>query len=182
MSIDEALRALEKAAGKACEFAWDCEVVPTSVVRALLTTRQEVAPVAHRWLDELRDRMEHCISAADEGEDYAVPRDYLDAMTTLGLMKKVGRGKWAPTEEGEAFAERRPTLPVEIYGKFYEVPIPVQLHIVNLMDKLTSTGQTSDARDALQEILRVHANDNHRPQAFYIAAKALAAMQEAGNG
>lgn len=28
-------------------------------------------------------------------------------------------------------------------------------------------------RDALEEVLRVHADDNHRPKAFYIAAKAL---------
>lgn len=28
-------------------------------------------------------------------------------------------------------------------------------------------------QEALQEILRVHANDNNRPEAFYIAARAL---------
>jgi hypothetical protein len=45
----------------------------------------------------------HCISAAEEGVDYAVPRAMLDAMTTLGLMEKVGRGKWSPTKAAEQF-------------------------------------------------------------------------------
>lgn len=35
-------------------------------------------------------------------------------------------------------------------------------------------------REALQEILRVHANDNHRPKAFYIAAEALAEQPAQG--
>lgn len=48
---------------------------------------------------------EHCISAAEEGEDYAVSRPMLDAMTTLGLMEKVGRGKWAPTPAAEQFVK-----------------------------------------------------------------------------
>lgn len=52
----------------------------------------------------LLDATEHCLSAADEGEDYGVSRAMLDAMTTLGLMDKVGRGKWAPTEAAERFA------------------------------------------------------------------------------
>lgn len=33
----------------------------------------------------------------------------------------------------------------------------------------------------LQEILHIHANDNHRPKAFYIAAKAIDAAMEKGN-
>lgn len=51
---------------------------------------------------------EHCISAADEGVDYAVTRPMLDAMTTLGLMEKVGRGKWAPTEAAHQFVSYAP--------------------------------------------------------------------------
>lgn len=103
--------------------------------------------VARTWLDELRERMQHCVSAADEGEDYAVPRDMLDAMTALGLMQKVGRGKWAPTEAGRDFAGAKPTLPVDIHGNWYEVPIPVQLHIVSLRDRLASH-PSQDAEDA----------------------------------
>ena len=42
----------------------------------------------------------------------------LDAMTTLGLMEKVGRGKWAPTEAARRFATLArtapPSAPVEV--------------------------------------------------------------------
>lgn len=104
---------------------------------------------AWRWLEDLREQMAHCVSAADEGVDYAVSRGTLDAMTTLGLMGKVGLGKWAPTDAGRDFANAKPTLPVDIYGKLYEVPIPVQLHIVNLREKLTATPTAAaDAEDA----------------------------------
>lgn len=36
-------------------------------------------------------------------------------------------------------------------------------------------------RAGLQEILHIHADDNHRPRAFYIAAKAIDAAMEKGN-
>jgi hypothetical protein len=53
-------------------------------------------------LQALRDFTRHCICAADEGVAYAVPRDWMDAMTAMGIMTKVGRGKWAPTGDAEA--------------------------------------------------------------------------------
>jgi len=67
----------------------------------------ELLPI---WLRNLHGYMEHCVSAADEGVEYAVPRAWLDAMTTLGLMEKCGRGRWRPTEAGDQFAawNRRP--------------------------------------------------------------------------
>ena len=72
-------------------------------------TPAEAAPRAGvEWPPFIRDllhRTEHCLSAADEGVDYAVSREMLDAMTTLGLMKKVGRGKWAPTDAAERFVQ-----------------------------------------------------------------------------
>lgn len=58
----------------------------------------------HPVIAELHEHMRHCVSAADEGVDYAVSREMLDAMTTLRLMEKCGRGKWRPTEYGESFA------------------------------------------------------------------------------
>lgn len=57
-------------------------------------------------LRDLLDFTEHCLAAADEGADYAVPREWLEAMTTMGIMTKVGRGKWAPTRDAEAVARR----------------------------------------------------------------------------
>jgi hypothetical protein len=35
------------------------------------------------------------------------------------------------------------------------------------------TKRVQELEEALQEILRVHADDNHRPKAFYIAASVL---------
>lgn len=58
---DEALRALESAAGRASDFMRDCEVVPVVVVRKLLATRQEVAPVA--------GNCECCGLRVEEGEN-----------------------------------------------------------------------------------------------------------------
>lgn len=57
-----------------------------------------------RPLKDLLHFTEHCISAAEEGVDYAASREWLDAMTTMGIMEKVGRGKWAPTDHAEAVA------------------------------------------------------------------------------
>lgn len=45
----------------------------------------------------------HCVSAANEGEDYAVSRAVLDALTTLEFMEKVGPGRWAPTAGAAQF-------------------------------------------------------------------------------
>lgn len=99
------------------------------------------------WLLELREAMAHCVSAADEGEGYAVSREMLNVMTTLGLMRKVGRGKWAPTEAGVEFAALHGprTLPIDISGRWYEVPIPVQLHIVSMRDQLSGATATPPA-------------------------------------
>ena len=73
---------------------------------ALAQQGREVGePVAwHPVIAELHEHMRHCVSAADEGVDYACSRDMLDAMTTLRLMEKCGRGRWRPTEYGESFA------------------------------------------------------------------------------
>lgn len=57
----------------------------------------------HHPITDLLDATEHCLSAADEGVDYAVSRPMLDAMTTLGLMEKVRRGRWAPTDSARRF-------------------------------------------------------------------------------
>ena len=62
----------------------------------------------HPVIAELHAHMRHCLSAADEGVDYAVSREMLDAMTTLRLMEKCGRGKWRPTEYGESFVYGAP--------------------------------------------------------------------------
>jgi hypothetical protein len=42
-------------------------------------------------------------------------------------------------------AEEALTLPIEIHGKVYEVPIPVHLHIVNLEDRPMPPGALHDA-------------------------------------
>ncbi|WP_202844730.1 hypothetical protein [Luteimonas saliphila] len=60
----------------------------------------DVIPEAVR---RLLHATEHCLSAADEGVDCGVGRPMLDAMTTLGLLEKTGRGRWAPTGAAEQF-------------------------------------------------------------------------------
>ena len=65
----------------------------------------------HRCIRDLLAFTEHCLSASDEGVDYAVPREWLDAMTTLGLLEKTGRGLWAPTEAAKEFVRRSTTPP-----------------------------------------------------------------------
>ena len=68
-----------------------------------MTTQGEAPP---HPLRNLLYFTEHCISAAEEGVDYAASREWLDAMTTMGIMEKVGRGKWAPTDHAPAVARR----------------------------------------------------------------------------
>lgn len=46
-------------------------------------------------LEELRDAAQHVIHCADGGGDYNCGRPMIEAMTTLGLMKKTGRGMWS---------------------------------------------------------------------------------------
>lgn len=52
-------------------------------------------------LESLLYFTEHCLSAADEGVDYSTSREWLDAMTTMGIMEKTGRGKWAPSAQAQ---------------------------------------------------------------------------------
>lgn len=56
-------------------------------------------------LQDLLYFTEHCLSAADEGVDYSTSREWLDAMTTMGVMKKTGRGKWAPSDQAQPVAD-----------------------------------------------------------------------------
>lgn len=102
---------------------------------------QPAAPqVPEGWRVELQEAMAHCVCAADEGEDYAVSREMLNVLTTLGLMQKVGRGKWSPTKAGIAFASQKAarTLPIDVYGEWYEVPIPVHTYVVSLRERLAT--------------------------------------------
>lgn len=46
---------------------------------------------------------------ADDDEGTDIGRPWLDALTTLGLLSKAGRGRWQVTKQGEAIRER--TLP-----------------------------------------------------------------------
>ncbi|HID8537184.1 TPA: hypothetical protein ACXIMI_002314 [Stenotrophomonas maltophilia] len=48
-----------------------------------------------RALEDLRDALQHVIDCADGGDDYSCGRPMIDAMTTLGLMRKTGRGLWS---------------------------------------------------------------------------------------
>lgn len=48
-----------------------------------------------RPLEDLRDALQHAIDCADGGDDYNCGRPMIDAMTTLGLMRKTGRGLWS---------------------------------------------------------------------------------------
>ena len=66
-------------------------------LNAIRNTRRDHPVIELLWATE------HCLSAAEEGVDYSVSRPMLDAMTTLGLMEKVGRGKWAPTDAASEF-------------------------------------------------------------------------------
>ena len=66
-------------------------------LNAIRNTRRNHPVIELIWATE------HCLSAAEEGVDYSVSRPMLDAMTTLGLMEKVGRGKWSPTDAASEF-------------------------------------------------------------------------------
>lgn len=48
-----------------------------------------------RPLEDLRDATQHVIDCADGGDDYACGRPMIEAMTTLGIMEKTGRGLWS---------------------------------------------------------------------------------------
>lgn len=82
---------------------------------------------------EIRGWMEHCVSAADEGEDYACPRSVLDALTTFGLMEKCGRGKWRPTDKGAALVYTAPATRAEgvdaAASKLYRDSLPKETPI-----------------------------------------------------
>lgn len=69
-----------------------------------MTTDTTNALRAHPAIRDLIEQTEHCVSCADEGVDYGCSREWLEAMTTLRLMEKVGRGRWAPTDAGRALA------------------------------------------------------------------------------
>jgi hypothetical protein len=85
--------------------------VPIRVHLHIVNLREQLSRnvAGHPAVRNLLAFAEHCLSAADEGEDYAVPREWLDAMTTLGLMEKVGRAKWAPTDAAKQFVLAAPT-------------------------------------------------------------------------
>jgi len=46
-------------------------------------------------LEELRDAAQHALDCADGGDDYACGRPMIEALTTLGIMEKTGRGLWS---------------------------------------------------------------------------------------
>lgn len=48
-----------------------------------------------RPLEDLRDATQHVIDCADGGDDYACGRPMIEAMATLGIMEKTGRGLWS---------------------------------------------------------------------------------------
>lgn len=45
-------------------------------------------------LSELRDAVQHVVICADGGDDVNCGRPMIDALTTLGILKKTGRGLW----------------------------------------------------------------------------------------
>ena len=83
------------AAGVIAACTCPCHTAPPPAAQNEGTAVDDALP---RPLHNLLHFTEHCISAAEEGVDYAASRGWLDAMTTMGIMEKVGRGKWAPTE------------------------------------------------------------------------------------
>ncbi len=121
-----------------------------------------------RWISDLREHVAHCVEAADEGVDYAVSREMLEAMTTLGLMEKVGRGKWAPTDAARLFARAGQTLPIDVRGKFHDVPIPVHLHIIALRDALALQAQAAGAAEDQVQTLRIPAQPGLDPITVHI--------------
>ncbi|MBH1392402.1 hypothetical protein I5U25_05715 [Stenotrophomonas maltophilia] len=48
-----------------------------------------------RPLEDLRDATRHVIDCADGGDDYSCGRPMIDALTTLGILEKTGRGLWS---------------------------------------------------------------------------------------
>ncbi len=47
-----------------------------------------------RPLEDFRDATRHVIDCADGGDDYSCGRPMIDALTTLGILEKAGRGLW----------------------------------------------------------------------------------------
>lgn len=66
-----------------------------------------------------------------------------DVEATHPYLAKDMRARYALSAQPVAGAVAEPTLPVEIYGKFYEVPIPVQVHIVALKQKVAPAPEPS---------------------------------------
>ncbi|AEM50756.1 hypothetical protein [Stenotrophomonas maltophilia] len=48
-----------------------------------------------RPLEDLRDATRHVIDCADGSDDYGCGRPMIDALTTLGILEKTGRGLWS---------------------------------------------------------------------------------------
>ncbi len=55
-------------------------------------SRESVIP---RPLEDLLDATKHVIDCADGGDDYACSRPMIEALTTLEIMRKTGRGRWS---------------------------------------------------------------------------------------
>lgn len=70
----------------------------------------------HPAIQDLLHFTEHCLNASDEGVDYAVPRDWLDALTAMRLLEKTGRGRWAPTESASSLVEAAHALTAALGG------------------------------------------------------------------
>lgn len=126
-----------------------------AAIRALAQQGREVGePVA--WptvIAELHEHMRHCVSAADEGVDYAVSREMLDAMTTLRLMEKCGRGKWRPTEYGESFANT--AAPKQQAVEVTEEMVEAFAHkVFDDANDIYGCGETDAYRDALVMAVR----------------------------
>lgn len=102
----------------------------------------------HPVIAELHEHMRHCVSAADEGVDYAVSREMLDAMTTLRLIEKCGRGRWRPTEYGERFANTAAPKQqaVELNAVRYAL-----WHIIDVCDNYLDVAPGSRLGEALEQ-------------------------------
>lgn len=68
----------------------------------------------NRLLDTFRYYVEHAINANEDGDDFAIPRAYIDALTTMGILEKVGRGKWTVTKDASEVASQLAILSDEV--------------------------------------------------------------------
>lgn len=74
------------------------QILGNSPIDRSTISRRQVVEGGHNSRtkkEDLRDATRHVIDCADGGDDYGCGRPMIDALTTLGILEKTGRGLWS---------------------------------------------------------------------------------------